>query len=63
MSYISLLIYTTTNLTTYVKIFVSNNGTKECEPIKKLRLSDAFIQEDSNQEFEWTATMIRKPFR
>ena len=34
------------------------NGTKECEPIKKLKLSDAFIQEDSYQEFEWTATMI-----
>lgn len=34
------------------------NGTKECEPITKLRLSDAFIQEDSTHEFEWTATMI-----
>lgn len=34
------------------------NGTKEFEPVKKLRLSDAFIQEDSNHEFEWTATMI-----
>lgn len=34
------------------------NGTKEYEPVTKLRLSDAFIQEDSTHEFEWTATMI-----
>lgn len=34
------------------------NGTSKHEPIEKLKLSDAFITEDSNHEFEWTATMI-----
>lgn len=34
------------------------NGTNQYEPIKKLRLSDAFMQSDSRHEFEWTATMI-----
>jgi hypothetical protein len=34
------------------------NGTSKREPIEKLKLSDAFITEDSNHEFEWTATMI-----
>lgn len=40
------------------KYIVFYNGTAKHEAIKKLKLSDAFIQEDSNHEFEWTATMI-----
>ena len=40
------------------KYIVFYNGTVEHESIKKLKLSDAFIQEDSNHEFEWTAIMI-----
>ena len=34
------------------------NGTTNRDSIEKLRLSDAFMQEDANHEFEWTATMI-----
>ena len=33
------------------------NGDKEREAIEKLRLSDAFINEDKSGDFEWTATM------
>lgn len=33
------------------------NGLRDLEPVRKLKLSDAFINEDSSQEFEWTATM------
>ena len=40
------------------KYVVFYNGTSNRAPIEKLRLSDAFIQEDPNHEFEWTATMI-----
>ena len=40
------------------KYIVFYNGTKEYAPVKKLKLSDAFIQEDADHEFEWTATMI-----
>ena len=40
------------------KYIVFYNGTSEHEPIEKLKLSDAFIHEDINHEFEWTATMI-----
>ena len=40
------------------KYVVFYNGTTNREPIEKLRLSDAFMQEDVDQEFEWTATMI-----
>ena len=31
---------------------------EELQDIEKLRLSDAFIQDDPNHEFEWTATII-----
>lgn len=34
------------------------NGTSKHESIEKLKLSDAFMSEDSSQGFEWTATMI-----
>ncbi len=34
------------------------NGDDEAEDISKLRLSDAFIDFDSQGDFEWTATMI-----
>lgn len=40
------------------KYIVFYNGTSKREPIEKLKLSDAFIHEDINHEFEWTATMI-----
>jgi hypothetical protein len=40
------------------KYIVFYNGTSNREPIMKLKLSDAFIHEDTNHEFEWTATMI-----
>lgn len=33
------------------------NGEDECEPVTKLRLSDAFINEDRSGDFEWTATV------
>lgn len=34
------------------------NGTRNRAAVEKLKLSDAFVQEESNGEFEWTATMI-----
>ena len=34
------------------------NGTSEYEPVKKLKLSDAFMHPGFGHEFEWTATMI-----
>ena len=40
------------------KYIVFYNGTKEREPVEKIRLSDAFMTEDPFHEFEWTATMI-----
>ncbi len=40
------------------KYVVFYNGTTNRKPIEKLKLSDAFMQEDVNSEFEWTATMI-----
>jgi len=40
------------------KYIVFYNGTNEHEPVEKLKLSDAFIHEDSDHEFEWTATVI-----
>lgn len=40
------------------RYFVFYNGTTKREPIEKLKLSDAFIHEDTTHEFEWTATMI-----
>lgn len=40
------------------KYIVFYNGTSKHEPIEKLKLSDAFIHNDINHEFEWTATMI-----
>jgi hypothetical protein len=40
------------------RYIVFYNGTGKYEPVKKLKLSDAFIHEDTNHEFEWTATMI-----
>ena len=40
------------------KYVVFYNGTTNRDSIEKLRLSDAFMQEDANHEFEWTATMI-----
>ena len=33
------------------------NGVQNVEPVTKLRLSDAFIDENVDHEFEWTATM------
>lgn len=33
------------------------NGEDDCEPVVKLRLSDAFINEDKSGDFEWTATV------
>jgi hypothetical protein len=33
------------------------NGTADQKPLKKLKLSDAFIHPDTGREFEWTATM------
>ena len=33
------------------------NGEDECEPVTKLRLSDAFIHENKSGDFEWTATV------
>lgn len=40
------------------KYIVFYNGTDIHEPIEKLKLSDAFMNEDSDHEFEWTATMV-----
>lgn len=40
------------------KYVVFYNGTTNRDAIEKLRLSDAFMQEDADHEFEWTATMI-----
>ena len=40
------------------KYVVFYNGTTNRDSIEKLRLSDAFMQEDVDHEFEWTATMI-----
>jgi len=40
------------------RYIVFYNGNSDREPIEKLKLSDAFIHEDINHEFEWTATMI-----
>ena len=40
------------------KYVVFYNGTANRDSIEKLRLSDAFMQEDVDHEFEWTATMI-----
>ncbi len=39
------------------KYVVFYNGTSDKDPIKKLKLSDSFMQPDSSNEFEWTATM------
>ena len=33
------------------------NGEDDCEPVEKIRLSDAFINEDKSGDFEWTATV------
>ena len=33
------------------------NGERDTEPVKKLRLSDSFINQDTSGDFEWTATM------
>lgn len=33
------------------------NGEENCEPITKLKLSDAFINPDNSGDFEWTATV------
>lgn len=33
------------------------NGEDDCEPVVKLRLSDAFINEGKSGDFEWTATV------
>lgn len=33
------------------------NGSREVEAVKKLRLSDAFYNEDKSGDFEWTAVM------
>ena len=33
------------------------NGAKDAAPIKKLRLSDSFINPDKSGDFEWTATV------
>ena len=33
------------------------NGTEDYAPVTKLKLSDAFINETENGEFEWTATV------
>ncbi|MBO5097220.1 MAG: hypothetical protein J6B96_02775 [Agathobacter sp.] len=40
------------------KYVVFYNGTTNRDSIEKLKLSDAFMQEDVDHEFEWTATMI-----
>ncbi len=40
------------------KYVVFYNGDDDTEDIRKLRLSDAFINFDSQGDFEWTATMI-----
>ncbi len=40
------------------KYVVFYNGTTNRDSIEKLRLSDAFMHEDVDHEFEWTATMI-----
>ena len=34
------------------------NGNDDAEDVSKLKLSDAFIDFDSQEDFEWTATMI-----
>ncbi len=39
------------------KYIVFYNGKEDLEPVIKLKLSDAFINEDKTGEFEWTATM------
>ena len=33
------------------------NGEDDCDPVTKLRLSDAFINKDNSGDFEWTATV------
>ena len=33
------------------------NGEDDCESVEKIRLSDAFINEDKSGDFEWTATV------
>ncbi len=33
------------------------NGNRDMEAVRKLKLSDAFAQQDTSHEFEWTATM------
>ena len=40
------------------KYIVFYNGTTNRKPVEKLKLSDAFMQEDESHEFEWTATMV-----
>ena len=40
------------------KYVVFYNGNDESEDVRKLRLSEAFINFDSHGDFEWTATMI-----
>ena len=40
------------------KYVVFYNGTTNRDSIEKLKLSDAFMHEDIDHEFEWTATMI-----
>lgn len=39
------------------RYIVFYNGEEECEPLAKLRLSDAFIHKTDSGEFEWTATV------
>lgn len=40
------------------KFIVFYNGTSEIEDLVKFRLSDAFINKDTENEYEWTATML-----
>lgn len=40
------------------KYVVFYNGVEERPAVEKLRLSDAFIQEEKSGDFEWTATVI-----
>ena len=44
--------------TSYTKYIVFYNDTAKHEPIEKLKLSDAFMTDEPEHEFEWTATMI-----
>lgn len=39
------------------RYIVFYNGTKDEDPVKHLKLSDAFIKEDSTGNYEWTATV------